>query len=259
MSNLAEVKVWGPYACFTRDEAAVERVSYEVMTPAAARNVMRAIFWKPEFDWEVREIVVLKPIRWASMARNEVGDKVGASMARTGGFYADEMGVRKGESARRVQRSGLILRDVCYVIRASLAIEPHAYGRTKDPVRKYRGIFEERLTKGRCFHQPYLGMREHHAFFERPDGEEEPIDVTADLGPMRYDVVYEQHEKGPVRVKDHAGRETKGGVPTRVRAFPKTMYMRGRLEKGVLRVPPRKMMLRAAGIRRPVGWSVEGL
>lgn len=249
------VKVWGPYACFSRDEASVERVSYEVMTPAAARNILRSIFWKPEFDWEVRQIEVLNPIRWAQIARNEVGDKATPAMVfKENRYLADDTGARSGETQRRVLRSGVVLADVCYVVRARLALEPHAYHGEHDPLSKYRAMFERRLSKGQCFSQPYLGMRDHHAFFERPDGEEQPQDLTMDLGPMRYDVVYEEHEKGPVRVKKHPTRP--GEKKQRVKALPRAVYFNARLERGVMRVPPREMVLKAAGVRNPLGWTI---
>src|SRR5437773_1934793 len=116
MMNLPplEVKVWGDYACFTRPEMKVERVSYTVMTPSAARGVLEAIFWKPEFSWRVREIEVLKPIRYFSILRNEVQRRASGRSAEP--FYADE---------DRTQRHTLGLRDVAYVIRADVAVRAH--------------------------------------------------------------------------------------------------------------------------------------
>src|SRR5690242_11774061 len=107
------VKVWGPYACFTRPEMKVERVTYSVMTPSAARGILEAIFWKPEFAWRVQEISVLKEIRLFSIVRNEVQSK--ASPRREEPFYADD---------DRTQRHTLALRDVAYVISADVAVRP---------------------------------------------------------------------------------------------------------------------------------------
>lgn len=257
------LRVWGPYACFSRPEASVERLSYEIMTPGAARNILRAVYWEPEIDWEVREIRVLSPISWASMARNEVAHKGPSRVTGGGGlpnpYLADDTGARTGETQRRVQRSGTILREVDYVIRASIAVEPHARrGAGNDPLRKARAIFEKRVEIGRCHHQPYLGMREHHAFFARATGDEEAIDLTMPLGPMRYDVVYERDENGPVRVKEHRFRG-RGERPERVKATPKTLFFDSRLERGVMRVPPRRMVFRAGGVRNPVGTTIERL
>lgn len=254
---LLEMKVWGPYACFTRTEASVERVSYECMTPAAARNMLAGVLWKPEFRWEVREIQVLRPIQWATLTRNEVADKAPASGRPRSRYFANESGARKGETQRRVIRSGLVLKDVAYIIRARLVPEPHAYAREKSPWAKYADMFSRRLKKGRCKFQPYFGMREHQAYFGVPDGDEEPVNVTMDLGPMRYDVLYEEHKDGPVRIKKHPTEP--GGPLVRVKAMPRVLHFNARLERGVLRVPPLRMMLRAGGVRRPVGMTVEGL
>ena len=126
-----EVKVWGDFACFTRPEMKVERVSYPVMTPSAARGVLEAIFWKPEFSWRIREIQVLQPIRYFSILRNEVNNVASQRSAQGwrkdgGGYFADE---------DRAQRHTLALRDVAYVIRADMALKSHA---NADPA-KYPG------------------------------------------------------------------------------------------------------------------------
>src|SRR5713226_8066404 len=128
-----EVKVWGVLACFTRPEMKVERVSYEVITPSAARGVLEAIFWKPEFAWQVREIWVLRPIRHFSILRNEVKSKAVVSTARGwaeegGGYFAED---------DRAQRHTLALRDVAYLIKADIVLKPHA----TDDIAKYRDQF----------------------------------------------------------------------------------------------------------------------
>lgn len=201
------VKVWAEWACFTRPEMKVERVTYPVMTPSAARGVLEAIFWKPEFTWRVQEIHVLKKIRYASILRNEVNsrqsDRAAASWQREGGGY--------DASADRAQRHTLALRDVAYIIAADVALKPHA---DADPA-KYRDQFRRRVRDGRCFNTPYLGCREYSAAFADPDGSEQPIDVTDDLGPMLHDLDY---------AKDGSGR----GKPR---------FFDARLERGVLRVP----------------------
>ncbi len=202
-----EMKVWGDLACFTRPEMKVERVSYDVMTPSAARGVLEAIFWKPEFDWRVREIWVLRPIRHFSILRNELNSKMSHRSAASwqkegGGYFADE---------DRTQRHTLGLREVAYVIKAEIALRAHA----RDPVAKYRDQFLRRLSRGQCHHTPYLGCREFAADFGEPVIGEHPVEKSDDFGLMLFDLDY---------AKDGSGRGT-----------PK--FFKARLESGVLRVP----------------------
>ncbi len=202
-----EVKVWGELACFTRPEMKAERVSYSVMTPSAGRGILEAIFWKPEFSWQVREIWVLKEIRHFSILRNEVNSKAVVATARrwaeTGGCYFAE--------EDRAQRHTLALRDVAYLIKADVALAPHA---TEDEA-KYRDQFRRRVNRGDCYHRPYLGCREFAASFGPPHEAEQPINLSDDLGRMLFDLDY---------AADHSGR----GTPR---------FFRARLDKGVLRVP----------------------
>ena len=202
-----EVKLWGDYACFTRPEMKVERVSYPVMTPSAARGALEAIFWKPEVTWRIREIRVLKPISFASILRNEITDRQSGRSARRwmvegGGYDA---------SNHRAQRHTLALRDVAYVVRASL----HLREGVSDNIAKYRDQFRRRLTRGQCFATPYLGCREFTACFSEPDADDEPIDRSEDLGPMLFDIDY---------APDRSGR----GTPR---------FFRASLDRGVLHVP----------------------
>lgn len=178
-----EVKVWGEFACFTRPEMKVERVSYPVMTPSAARGVLESIFWKPEMRWRVREIWVLKPIRHLSLIRNEVNSPSSISMARNwsiygGGYFAEE---------DRAQRHNLILRDVSYLIKADIELKSH----NKANVAKYRDQFRRRVAAGQAFRAPYLGCREYAAFFGPPEGGEAPFDISDDLGRLLFDMKYE--------------------------------------------------------------------
>lgn len=220
-----EVKVWGELACFTRPEFGTERVSYEVMTPSAARGILEAIFWKPEFRWLVREILVLKPIRHFSILRNEMNSLQSDRSARSwerdgGGYYADE---------DRAQRHTLCLRDVAYVIRADIELKPHA----DDHPAKYRDQFRRRAARGQCFTQPYLGTREFSAFFGTPDGGEETIGLSDDLGLMLFDIEFVPDAKGKVSYVGHGsgGRES-------VKSNARPKFFPARLEDGVLRVPP---------------------
>lgn len=193
------LEVGGPFACFTRPEMKVERVSYDVITPSAARAIYDAILWKPAISWEIKRIEVMAPIRWVSVRRNEVG-KV-ASPRSDGIFIEDE----------RQQRAGLFLRDVKYRIYGEFRIVPAeerprvfnpvpkpildeessaAAGKEGEPA-KFAAMFERRAKKGQCFNQPYLGCREFSASFRLVDPSQEaaaPIDETRDLGWMLYDL-----------------------------------------------------------------------
>ncbi len=202
-----EVKVWGPYACLTRPELHTERVSYECLTPSAARGILEAIFWHAPMRWRVREIVVLRPIRHFSILRNEVKSRAGRG--------ADSLSA----SDDRTQRHTLGLRDVTYIIRADVWLPPGTVddeGRPIDPA-KYRDQFRRRVERGQCFHRPYLGAREFAADFSMPDGTEQPHeslrDTTIDLGRMLFDIDYNA-----------------GGNQAR--------FFEARLENGVLHVPP---------------------
>ena len=202
-----EVKVWGDLACFTRPEMKVERVSYDVMTPSAARGVLEAIFWKPEFSWQVREIWVLKPIRHFSILRNEVNNKAVVSTARGwadngGGYFAED---------DRAQRHTLALRDVAYLIKADIVLRRHA----TDDIAKYRDQFRRRVNRGQRHSVPYFGCREFAAHFGPPDGTKRSIDFTDDLGRMLFDLDY---------ASDGSGR----GTPR---------FFVARIETGVLKIP----------------------
>jgi CRISPR-associated protein Cas5d len=176
-----QVKVWGELACFTRPEMHVERVSYPVMTPSAARGVLEAILWKPECTWFVREIRVLRPIQFVSLSRNELKDLQLARRAL--GWSRDGIGGYDA-SARRTLRHTLALREVAYVISADVVLRA-APG---ENAAKYRDQFRRRVERGQCFAQPYLGLREFVAFFGPPDGSETPVSRTEALGRMLLDL-----------------------------------------------------------------------
>lgn len=178
----------GPWACFTRPEMKVERVSYDVMTPSAARACFEAILWKPAIRWHIRRIEVMKPIRWINLRRNEVASVVSTRNVETA------MKNGTGELALyveddRQQRAGLFLRDVAYRVHADLE-----FLRERDPEAspaKYHDMFERRAGKGQCVNQPYLGCREFAAAFRLvtdPAGEPKPIAETRDLGFMLHDL-----------------------------------------------------------------------
>lgn len=190
-----KLKVWGDYACFSRPEMKAERVSYDVMTPSAARGVLEAVYWKPEFRWRVRRIHVLRPIRRASFLRNEVNSTVAAGKVRSA-FEKGE-GYAYFADGDRTQRHTLALRDVAYVIEAD--VEPHGRGADVNPA-KHRDIFRRRVARGQCFHRPYLGCREFAAEFSDHEGDIEAAPElqgrAEPLGRMLFDLRYASGARG---------------------------------------------------------------
>lgn len=215
------LEVWGDYACFTRPEMKVERVSYDVITPSSARAIFEAIFWKPAIEWKITKIEVLNPIKWINLRRNEVG---AVANDKSNGIYIDDLD-SKGSPKYRQQRAGLFLKDVRYRIYADLVFIPPAKRKNspnhlpeylidsaekpelterklnadhpnENPA-KYNAMFERRAKKGQCFFQPYLGCREFSCFFKLVDVEKDPsvpIKETRDLGFMLYDMDYSNPE-----------------------------------------------------------------
>lgn len=222
MSPPLEVKVWADYACFTRPEFGAERVSYSVMTPSAARGVLEAIFWKPEFSWVVREIQVLKPIQHFSIVRNEINSWQSPSSAKSADYryFAD---------GDRAQRHTLGLRNVAYLIKAEIALKPHANAHEA----KYRDQFRRRVKKGQCHHQPYLGTREFSAFFAEPDPQDEPIAHSDELGLMLLDMEF--IATADAATMTYFTHDHTGATVTKGKAQPK--FFRAQLTNGVLRVP----------------------
>ncbi len=207
------IELSGPFACFTRPEMKVERVSYDVMTPSAARACLEAILWKPAVRWHVRQIEVLRPIRWINLRRNELGSVVSVRNVETAmktgtgdlGVYIED---------ERQQRAGLFLKDVAYRVHADMEFLSE---RDRDAAAaKYEGMFERRATKGQCVNQPYLGCREFAASFRlvaSPEAEPPPIPESRDLGFMLHDLDF----SNPVD--------------------PQPRFFRAQLDQGVVRVP----------------------
>ena len=183
------LEVSGHFACFTRPEMKVERVSYDVITPSAARSIFEAILWKPAIRWEVRRIEVLEPIRWINLLRNEVASKASVSSAQTAMRAGKgQLGIYVDDPNQRQQRAGLFLRDVAYRLYADLV--PVGEDALKNPA-KYREMFLRRAEKGQCVNQPYLGCREFSARFQLADASASaklPIAETRGLGWMLYDM-----------------------------------------------------------------------
>lgn len=221
--NLISLHVWGDFACFTRPEMKVERCSYDVMTPSAARGVLEAIYWKPQIRWVIERIHVLRPIRFTSVRRNEVSAKASAP---------GDKAIKAGQAVCihiedvRQQRAAMILRDVAYIIDARFELQDQT-----DSVEKHYNVFKRRAEKGQCFHRPYLGCREFPAEFEWIDGQPPPSQLPAgerdrDLGFMLLDIDYVSDEKGPI-IESSAGR--------RLRAEPR--FFRAVMNDGIIEVP----------------------
>jgi len=218
------LEVKGDYACFTRPEMKVERVSYDVITPSAARAIFEAVFWKPAIKWHIWKIEVLKPIKWVSVRRNEVGT---TASERSNGIFIED---------NRQQRAGLFLQDVAYRLHAELEFIPpparpiiirpvlesllddnekNEWQKDENPG-KYNSMFERRAHKGQCFNQPYLGCREFSCDFRLIDDlqqEPDPIDETRDFGFMLYDLDFEDLEN------------------------PTPAFFTAHMEKGIITVP----------------------
>ncbi len=223
------VKVGGDFACFTDPNLKVERVSYPVMTPAAARGILEAIFWKPAFRWEIRSITVLKPIKTLSVMRNEIKDR------------QSKAPIIVEEQKQRQQRVSLILKDVEYVIAADMTL-----------VWKDKGIvgcwdqFRRKLDRGACHHTPYLGTREFAAWFEPATGDETP-EVIIDsqyLGVMLFDTAYVKSESRPdMRFLRH--KPSPDGSPTRVQpevrqGYQHHLFFPATIENNQVAIPAEK-------------------
>jgi CRISPR-associated protein Cas5d len=225
------LEVWGDYACFTRPEMKVERVSYDVMTPSAARAIFDAVLWKPAIFWHITKIEVLNPIKWTSIRRNEVS---AIASERSAGIFIEDT---------RQQRAGLLLQDVRYRIHAWFEFIPpgkrkarsgmdefwadndekNDFLRTDETEAKYAAMFERRAKKGQCFHRPYLGCREFDCKFrliEKDDGIK-AIGKNDDLGWMLYDMNYEDP------------------------ANPQPEFFRAQLKNGILNVDRRQVEVRS--------------
>ncbi|MEF7613494.1 type I-C CRISPR-associated protein Cas5c [Aquincola sp. MAHUQ-54] len=213
------IEVTGEFACFTRPEMKVERVSYDVITPSAARAVFESIFWKPAVRWHVRRIEVLRPIKWINLRRNEVKSKVSVSTVLAAMNGRDDASIYADEPEERVQRAGLFLRDVAYRLHADLDVRTDRGD--PEPPQKFHAMFERRARAGQCVNQPYLGCREFAAdvrLVEADAPQPPPIDETRDLGWMLHDMDFTnpadpqpvffraQMNRGVVNVEDGAAR-----------------------------------------------------
>lgn len=199
MSYGIKLHVWGDRALFTRPEMKVERMSYDVMTPSAARGILEAIHWKPAIQWVVDSIQVLKPIRFESIRRNEVGGKVPASSVSKAMKAGRTDGLVTYIEDDRQQRAATVLRDVSYVIAAHFDLTGKAG--EDDSVGKHLDIFNRRARRGQCFHMPCLGTREFPAnFLLLEEGTQAPTSDPSlvgerDLGWMLHDIDFANGSK----------------------------------------------------------------
>lgn len=186
-NEIIRLKVTGEFACFTRPDFKVERMSYPCMTPSAARGILEAILWRPEFQWFIRRIIVLNPIKFASIKRNEIKKRQNPK--------GEPIDV--SDTKNRDQRNSVVLKDVGYIIEASVFVDDALINKTKGSdgpitVKKYRTMFERRISKGQCWHQPCLGTREFAADFSIPDEQDVPLDITYPIGSMFFDMFYDK-------------------------------------------------------------------
>lgn len=185
---MIQLEVWGDYACFSRPELKIERVSYDVITPSAARGIVEAIYYHPGLKWIIDKIYVLSPIKFTNIRRNEVKNKISGSNVRE---YVngkrDELYL--AASKEIVQRAAMVLQDVHFVIEARFSMTDRAA--PGDNPGKFQDIVTRRMEKGQCYYNPYLGCREFPAYFKKwPGGPIPTINETRDLGFMLYDMDY---------------------------------------------------------------------
>jgi len=186
-----KLHVWGDYACFTRPEMKAERVSYDVITPSAARGILEAIHWKPAIRWVIDRIHVLNPIRFDTIRRNEVEVKIAQKTVKTAMKKKDLSGLGIAVEEKRQQRATVALCDVAYVIEAHFEMT-NKTGKD-DNEAKHADMFRRRAQCGQCFHRPYLGVREFPADFELVSEDfpsSQPKGSDRDLGWMLYDIDY---------------------------------------------------------------------
>lgn len=242
MTSSLSLRVWGELALFTRPELKVERVSYPMMTPSAARGVLDAILYKPQMAWHVRRITAIEPsfptefpaenrrlpYRLVSVRRNEIIGKIAPRTVEgwikapetCQPYLVDSAGREGAQGQNRTQRNSLVLQHVAYVIEATPVLTARANQprRTnedddedhgEDSVAKYVAMFQRRVSKGQCFHRPYLGCREFACHFAAPDGSERPlVEWSESLGLMLYDLKFDpqgSHSPGFFQARIHRG------------------------------------------------------
>tara|TARA_R100000027_G_scaffold67108_2_gene64663 strand:- start:6508 stop:7233 length:726 start_codon:yes stop_codon:yes gene_type:complete len=230
------LKISGDYALFSRPEMKVERVSYDVITPSAARGVLEAIYWKPQIRWIIDEITVLNPIRFTNIRRNEVSSKIPVKGATgvNAGMKDPRVVPQMAVDQNRQQRASMVLKDVAYLIKAHIAVLDRKMERSgpevaeHEAVGKHLDMFKRRARKGQAFHHPYFGCREFPVDFELIEETAQlpkphpslQTNETKDLGYMLHDIEFEQ---------DRSSKKVKSTTPH---------FFRGEMTNGVIKVPP---------------------
>ncbi|MBL8765342.1 MAG: type I-C CRISPR-associated protein Cas5 [Phycisphaerae bacterium] len=241
------LRVWGPLACFTRPEMKAERVSYDVITPSAARGILEAIYWKPQIRWSISTIHVMNPVRFMSLRRNEVGNKIPAgNVAAAMKAGRGSLGLLADED--RQQRATLALRDVEYFIQARfdvLDLRESSGQALADPAAKHLRQFSDRARAGQCFHRPYLGCREFACDFELVEGSipRSPLAGTPegnrDLGYMLHDIDFAPDPKGALVARAKPTANAQGAeAPAWVNMSATARFFRAQMKDGVIAVPP---------------------
>jgi len=214
MAQGVKLRVWGDRACFTRPEMKVERVSYDVITPSAARGVLEAIHWKPAFVWRIERLRVLKPVKFETIRRNEVASRIPSLNVKKAMTAHSTEGLALYVDEDRQQRAATILKDVAYVIEARIELKDPT--NADESIGKHLDIFNRRARRGQCFHRPCLGTREFAAEFELIEGEPPATDDSLlgerDLGWMALDIDF-----------------ARGGQP---------LFFKAAMRDGVIEVPP---------------------
>jgi CRISPR-associated protein Cas5d len=232
MAYGVKLLVWGDHASFNRPEMKVERVSYDVITPSAARGIMEAIYWKPEIHWVVDKLRVLNPIRFTHIRRNEVDCKI-SKKDITFAMKTGKAALGIAVEDHRQQRAAMILRDVRYGIEAHIEVlkpELKDGKPLENPEAKHLRQFKERAQTGGCFHHPYLGTREFPANFELVEefpGCHESLTGENNLGYMLHDIVFVRDSKGKV-IESNQGR----------RLNAEARFFKAVMRDGVIEVPP---------------------
>ena len=218
-----KLHIWGEYACFTRPEMKVERVSYDVLTPSAARGILSAIHWKPAMNWVIDKIHVLKPIRFESVRRNELGEKISASNVISAMKRKSVQNLYTLIEEDRQQRAATVLKDVAYIIEAHIELNQQFIAQSEraeeENVVKHLEMFKRRTRNGQCFQQPCMGVREFPATFALIEDEESlptcelpENERNRELGWMLHDIDF-----------------THGNTPH---------FFRAEMTNGIIEVPP---------------------
>lgn len=186
-----KLEVWGDYALFSRPELKVERVSFDIITPSAARGIMESVFWHPGLKYVVDRIYLLSKIQYANIRRNEVKSKILASKVKAAmsGGKANDLYINTKEDI--VQRAALVLKNPHYVIESHFEMTDKA--NASDNPGKFQDIIKRRIRKGQCFHTPYFGCREFPVKFRLYEFDDIPTvydEEERDLGFMLYDFDY---------------------------------------------------------------------